>query len=845
MWRLEVGLLLVTLVLASGCRKKEDARPVGTGKGTLAVASGHACLLRGDRTIWCWGSNRLGGVGVRSPHPSQQYQPSAVRVNVPPAKQIAIASVETCFEAEAGGFSCWGGNLSDSDASPRRVELPPSGRLVGGPVGCLLDASGTATCWGENTNARIAPGDSASVSGTFGTKLPPLSLRIGVPIDGIAVGDRHTCVLAKDGKVLCWGLNNFGQLAVDDVQHRAEPKPVEGLPVATQVVSGAFHSCALDAEGGVHCWGRADEGQLGIGEVKPAHAFSDSKYTPKPTRVKGLEPVRSIASGSSTTCAVTRGGKVYCWGGNDQGQVGDGTATNRHTPVLVEPLGDVAEVQLGYDHACARLASDEVWCWGDGDDGKLGSGSIEDSAVPVQVKLGTERTGPDPTKVDLVEYESLACGFRLKLPGKREYQELDDNVVEYLGVPSKPPSRFGASCVLLRKMATKTPEELEKLLIEEKPPPKLSRRSVDGVQCVEVVPPEPKLHGHRLTCFTQTHYVSISAFSEDAKRSKEVLDSVSFFDPKALSARPEGAPPPAPQGMVAVPEGEVVMGCANQSLFDKPTGELGCIERAQPLHRVHLPAFFIDRTEVSVGDYAACVAAGKCKKVEGPEVPVTDREPDKPMSFVDWTEAQAYCEWKGKRLPTEAEWERAARGTDGRSRPWGDTRATCEQASLLSCNGPAAVGTHAAGKSPYGAEDMVGNVKEWVADRFGLHYFLESPRENPQGPEQGAQRTIKGSSYMTAAGSEAVYWRQGNAPGHRDKELGFRCAQTAGGEARKRSSCGCVVPGGRDTSRHAWALVLLGLAAAVGRRRHRAQPGRGDLQGDFRSRDRARIRVQS
>jgi formylglycine-generating enzyme required for sulfatase activity/alpha-tubulin suppressor-like RCC1 family protein len=809
---------LVLIALApSACRKRAPSAAADAGAGSLAVGHGHSCLLRADRSIWCWGSNRLGSVGVKSRQPTQQYQPTAVRVKIPAAKQVAIASVQTCFEAEAGGTSCWGGRLSDDDASPQPLMIAGSQRLVSGTAGCALDAGGTATCWGEDANGRLSPGDRDAVRAVFGAKVALRALNTGTPLADIAVGDRHTCALARDGRVLCWGLNNFGQIALgSEVQELAEPRAVEGLAGVKQIASGSFHSCALDGDGAVWCWGRGDDGQLGIGEVKPPNEFSDKSYSPKPTGVEGLDSVRRIAAGASQTCAITGDGALFCWGANDDGQIGNGTAEDARAPSRVRGLENVAEVGIGYSHACARLASDDVYCWGDGDDGRLGNGGIEGSAEPVQVRFGTERTGPDPSQSALVEHESLACGFQVELPGPRNYAELRDLVTDRIGVASAPPSRFEAHCFPLAKSADKSPADIEKRLAADLPGARVSRRTVDGVSCVEVRESKPELHRFTSYCF---------ADAADEKRAAGVLGSLHFFDPKTRVAAAGEPAPPAPPGMVVVPAGEFAMGCANQSLFDKPTGELGCIERSQPLHRVYLSAYAIDVREVSIAEYDACVTAGKCRAVEGPDVPRIDREPDKPASFVDWEQAKSYCEWKGKRLPTEAEWEKAARGTDGRKRPWGDTPGTCEQSVLLSCNGPTAVGTHPAGKSPYGALDMSGNVMEWVSDRFGVHYFLNSPRKDPPGPESGVQRTVKGSSRMTAPGSDLTHWRHGKAPSHRDPEIGFRCAQSLGSDSQQagaKSRCGCTVPGSRE--HHPEALAWLSVLAAMAIRR---RPRRG------------------
>jgi formylglycine-generating enzyme required for sulfatase activity len=172
------------------------------------------------------------------------------------------------------------------------------------------------------------------------------------------------------------------------------------------------------------------------------------------------------------------------------------------------------------------------------------------------------------------------------------------------------------------------------------------------------------------------------------------------------------------------------------------------------------------------------VRASKCTPSDANVYPRVEDHPKFPVRGVTWDQAKAYCESKGKRLPTEAEWERAARGTDRRSRPWGDDTATCDRAKLLACagTGPTDVGTFPKGASPDGVLDLVGNVEEWVADGYTKTYYLESPGVDPKGPTEAIFRTLRGSSYETAAGSEAIYQRRGKEPSFHDDHIGFRCA---------------------------------------------------------------------
>lgn len=236
---------------------------------------------------------------------------------------------------------------------------------------CAL-AMGSVKCWGDNRFGQIGNGTMVD------WKIPVPVLGLGKNVLSITSGYNHTCALANGGMAKCWGDNRFGQIGDGSDVNSTRPETVFGLHSGVQAVSaGQFHTCAI-VRGAVYCWGSNRRGQLGNGTTQQSSI---------PVPVKGLgEGVVAIGSGAAHSCALTKDGAVKCWGYNYSGQLGDGTLTDRLTPVEVKGLTTgVQAVFVGGHHSCA-MKNGGLQCWGNNGLGQLGINSTKNSLIPVDVE---------------------------------------------------------------------------------------------------------------------------------------------------------------------------------------------------------------------------------------------------------------------------------------------------------------------------------------------------------------------------------------------------------------------------------------------------------------------------
>jgi alpha-tubulin suppressor-like RCC1 family protein len=384
----------------------------------IATGAAHTCA-RSDGKVWCWGDNGHGQLGDGTT--TDRHSPVEVTGVSGLVGEVTAGNEHTCSDIQNKVW-CWGdnghGQLGDGTTTDRHspvevTELPGGGALAaGGSYTCVV--SYFSWCWGDNEHGQLDDGSTVDHH-------TPVEVASDPPSGPIAAGGSHACTLKATGKVWCWGDNEHGQLgngstSVSSVPvgvktlagpiavatggstscsvtgagkvkcwgeqngtgiDSSSPTVITGLAGVTGIGVGGNHSCALATPmGKVWCWGSNEDGQLGDGSTTERD---------QPVEALGLSTAVAVAVGDLHTCVVLEAATVKCWGDNEHGQLGDGTTTERHSPVEVTGLSGVTQVAAGASFTCALTGDGKVWCWGDNGHGQLGDGTTTDRHSPVEV----------------------------------------------------------------------------------------------------------------------------------------------------------------------------------------------------------------------------------------------------------------------------------------------------------------------------------------------------------------------------------------------------------------------------------------------------------------------------
>jgi alpha-tubulin suppressor-like RCC1 family protein len=352
---------------------------------SVAAGDAHSCAVKSDGSLWCWGKNDQGQLGNGSKNdalaPSRVLESNGLPLTG--AVKVVAGNAFTCVLKQDATAACWGandvgqlgtGSTMLNDPVPQLIPLAMVTDVgAGARHGCASLQSGNVWCWGANDTGQIGPG-----AGPTGSSMPVPAVDKGnqqVKAIAVAGGLSHTCAIAPDHTLWCWGSDVDGELG--DGAMAATNTSVQAASLGTHVTAvtlGAHVTCALSDSKVVSCFGLNDHGQAGVAGGQPV-AVPTALALPSLTRV---------ALGGAHACARQVGGGVFCWGSDGRGQLGDGMMSDSATPKRAR--GGAGAVAGGLTHSCAARV-DGLDCWGADTSAQLGDGMKIDQSLPVAAKL--------------------------------------------------------------------------------------------------------------------------------------------------------------------------------------------------------------------------------------------------------------------------------------------------------------------------------------------------------------------------------------------------------------------------------------------------------------------------
>ena len=393
---------------------------VSTSLTLKGISAGyrHTCAVTGSSTFSvaglakCWGLNANGQLGDGTT--SDSTSPMSVAGSITWSAVVSggtSTGSHSCGIAQSGAAYCWGtnplGQVGDTTTTSRTAPTVVAGLLtwqsisVGASHTCAITTGLVPNCWGKNETGQLGVGFSA-------IRPLPADISGGFTWTTLSVGDLHSCGIVGSGVAYCWGDNASGQLGDGTATSRTVPTRVLGGLTWKAISAGYAHTCGLTLSGIAYCWGANLEGQIGDGTIGAGNGRQ------APTLVAGLLSWATISAASAHSCGTTTASIAYCWGGNSDGQLGDGGTTRGTAPVAVSPLSGQASstwttVRAGGSHTCGVTSGTVAACWGANADGQLGDGTIVSRTSPAPVVVTS--IGSQPMWTSVSAGGSHSCGL--------------------------------------------------------------------------------------------------------------------------------------------------------------------------------------------------------------------------------------------------------------------------------------------------------------------------------------------------------------------------------------------------------------------------------------------------
>lgn len=379
---LAVGFLLCL----SGCSDDPTAPELTDPRLFLTASAGdhHTCGITVDGTLLCWGFNLFGQVGdgtnLNRQIPTQIG--GTLRFNT-----VSAGGSHTCALTQDGTAYCWGtntsgqlglGSVEDDRTVPTSVntELRFTAIAAGQSHSCAIDTEGYAYCWGNGMLGEVG-GELTDDCG-YSCAPSPVKVETDLRFKQLSSGRQHTCGVARNGGLYCWGSNEYGRLGAATTElcenYGVDFKPCSPIPIPisaggswTEVSAGGTHTCGITGNGTGHCWGLGISGLLGDGTD-----LGVSGYRTDAQMVASESKFANVSAGRNHTCAASRGSQILCWG---TGDLGDGSGQDSPIPVPVASTVRFTMAAVGTKHSCGVSSEGIMYCWGSNQYGQLGDGS--------------------------------------------------------------------------------------------------------------------------------------------------------------------------------------------------------------------------------------------------------------------------------------------------------------------------------------------------------------------------------------------------------------------------------------------------------------------------------------